>query len=663
MTQLTTVDMRLDAARTLVANLVTTPHYVFVGNNLDPAANSVSYDSPSWTLVEPYRDMIMGKVVGPQDATLMIIDVPWVEGTTYSMYDDQDPLLSTSNYYSSVVEGDFTHFWKCLDNDNGSPSTAQPSVGDVGAFDEVYQTSDGYRWKYMYSADSSTVSKFSTQGWTPLIPNTSVTSSAQDGVVDIVKVDSPGAGYDNNLSGAFRPQDLRVGGNSVVYSIAANSIVVGSNGFYTGCVMYLSYGAGAGQYRRVVDFYSNAASKYVVLESGFDEQPTNGTGWEVTPEVIIAGTGLEAQNAYARALVNAVGNSIYRVEVLSRGLGYTWATAAVTANAAVSPTPASVRVISPPRGGHGSDPASELRATSVGVSVTMSGSEGNTIPYVGDFGQVGLLRDPVWVGVDMDVNAVGTFLTDDAVTFYTRRLLQPNCATNSLSQVVTSSWGGFDEQLSPDDWVYVSSADGTNWTFSQAEAVNSTTITLTDNVGFACTSSFVYGVSPGVTGTTTATGGVQNVTCTLNGPFGNNALFFTSTGSAVVTGTRRGGVEKGFDTFVQAVKLTGTYISGSFQLNELAWAGPSTSSPVSEGVVQSVYTDGSTITVYLTRAWGEFFNIQALKGQTSGAYFQVQTMTVGELKPESGPILHLENLDRVTRSSTQREDFRLLFSF
>lgn len=661
MTQLTTVDMRVDAATDIVSSVAASPHYVFVGNDWDPDSANALYDSTFWTLVEPYKNMIAGKIVESTDASLMILDVPWSEGTVYSMYDDQDPTLPVSNYYSSTLEGSYTHVWKCLDNDNGSPSTAQPSIGDVAAFDEVYQTSDGYRWKYMYSADSATVTKFSTQGWIPLVPNTSVVQAAAPGVIDIIKVDSPGSGYDNNLSGSFRAQDLRIGGNSAVYSVAANDAASTQAGFYTGCVMYLSSGTGVGQFRRVVDYFSNSSSRYVVLESGFDELPVNGTTWDVTPEVIVVGTGLETQNAYARALVNAVGNSIYRVEVLSRGEGYTYATAGVVANSVVSPSPASVGVISPPRDGHGSHPDVELRATSAAVSVTLSGSESNTIPYQGDFGQVGLLRDPKWSEVVLGVNAQGTFLTDDVITFYERSLLQVNATSNAASRVVDFSSGGIDQQASVGDLLYVVSPDGSEWTFSTVSSVNSTTVTLASNAGFSCTQCYVYSVEETVTGKTTATGGVTSVTADLDASVDEGDLFYTSTAQGAVTSITRGGVAKGFDTFVQATVVTGSYISGALELNERVWAGADSSNAVSEGVVQSIYVDGTIVTLYLTRSRGQFFPAQALKGSSSGAFFQVSSVVPGELQSESAPILHLENVDRVTRSSSERENFRILF--
>ena len=45
-------------------------------------------------------------------------------------------------------------------NNQGANSTVSPNFAEVDSNDEVYQTSDGYIWKYMYSVDTANNTKF-----------------------------------------------------------------------------------------------------------------------------------------------------------------------------------------------------------------------------------------------------------------------------------------------------------------------------------------------------------------------------------------------------------------------------------------------------------------------------------------------------------------------
>src|SRR5690606_24092684 len=94
-------------------------------------------------LVDAYRNMIMGKRVHENDLALMIRNIPYESGKVYDMYDDQDEDLDNKDYFCAVDEGSYIHVYKCLDNNRGAVSNAEPTFAHVvGANTDVYQTTD-----------------------------------------------------------------------------------------------------------------------------------------------------------------------------------------------------------------------------------------------------------------------------------------------------------------------------------------------------------------------------------------------------------------------------------------------------------------------------------------------------------------------------------------
>ena len=115
------------------------------------------------------------------------------------------------------------------------------------------------------------------------------------------------------------------------------------------------------QNRTITNYISNSNGNFVVLNSSLTT-PTNGSQYQIYPKIEITGSGTETVNAVARALINSSSsNSIYRVEFLERGQNYTYVTARPLANSVVPVSrEADLRVIHPPKGGHGYDVYREL---------------------------------------------------------------------------------------------------------------------------------------------------------------------------------------------------------------------------------------------------------------------------------------------------------------
>ena len=364
------------------------------------------------TLTDPYEEMVFGKRVSANDVAVMIPRYNWSSNTYYAAYRSNED-LSDKQYFVVVDGGSSHHVFKCLDNNGNAASVNAPDINQTSADDEYYATNDGYQWKYMYSITASNLAKFGTADLIPVFANTAVTGNAVAGAIDVVSVTYRGSNYNTYLGGTFESDDVRIGGDDTLYYVANNASA--ANNFYTGSYIYLTGGTGAGQGRRIVDYYVIGGSKTIVLSSAFTTNPNAGTTYEITPAVVIEGDGDYAE---ARAIVNtAAANTISRVEIVNRGRNYTWASATVTGNTGGTSNTAILRVDMGPKGGHGSNPEYELLGTSLCISVTFANSEVGTIPVVNDYRTLGLIKDPLYANVALTLTSPnGSFTIGELIT-------------------------------------------------------------------------------------------------------------------------------------------------------------------------------------------------------------------------------------------------------
>lgn len=675
-TKRVTLAHRLHNARQLVESLVepsNTAYYAFLGRHLPYDDESDIPEIPETvgaTVVEAYRNMMMGKRVANTDVVLMVRNIAYESNRVFDMYDDANTEIMDGDFFAIVNSGSFHHVWKCLDNNNGANSTVEPDIDDVDPEDLSYRTNDGYMWKYLFSTTNANRLKFATSTHFPIAANTDVVDAAIDGSIDVIRVEDGGRGYDNWTRGTFSVSDLRVNGNNLLYALS-NTSGVSSNDYYNGCLMYLSGGTGSGQYRTVSDYVVNGSGKFMVVNGAFDTDPTALTTFEVYPQVFLWGDGAQSDNAVARALVNSVGNTVYRVEVLNRGAGYSFHTANVYYSNSVTPSvAANVRSIYSPPGGHGFDPPAELGARHVCISVEFSNNEGNTIPTTNDFRQVGLLKDPLFGNVVINAaNQVGTFFNGEQVHKVEPLRLALNATMNTTSNLVSSALGDFTSQLASQDYVYLASNDETSYQLGiVSSVVNSTHFRLTTNGFFACTETGVFLARPTSNGIVHST--VDTLTTIISNVAGiissdDRLIGLTSGATVVVDSVERSGKEKGFNTFVQLYKYAVDVPTGTFQNDEPIRKVDPVSETTSWAALHSLVNESGQRYVYASNQVGRFTtaNTTQLVGNTSGATTLITDVHHPELVQGSGEVLYLENIPAVTRSGTQKEAIRYVLEF
>ena len=668
-TNLTTFIYQADSAKRLLADIANNNYYFFTCDHTVSVNSSsvANVETDNFNIVyETYRNMIAGKKISANSADLSIRNIPYQSGKVFDMYDDKDQELNTKDFYTVVNASSQYHVFKCLDNNLGANSTIEPNFADiVGANTNLYQTSDGYRWKYMYSFDSAHNLKFSTSNTVPIVVNTSVIDIAVSGSIDIIRVIDTGRGYHNYITGAFKNTDIVIDGDTHVYAIS-NSVAKSVNGFYTGCMLYITSGAGAGQYRSITDYISDADGNFIVLDTELDVVPVNGTQYEIYPSVIVTGSGTETINVSARALVNSLSsNSIYRVEVLERGANYTYVTANVVANDSVGVlTQATVRAILPPGGGHGYDPITEMQCHNVTISMTLANSESNTIPSTNFYRRVGILKNPQFHDVVLNLNdSTGTFLPGETVYKITTIHVQTDLSINASStSVVGSNTENFNEKLSAGQTIILKTPDNTSYQFLTVNnVINTTAFNTTSNVFFTSSNAVLYlaEVQANAVVTSTVSGSQIVVTNCCPSFIANSIIIGLSSGThAIIANTVRSGVSKDFSTFIQLNKYTGTLSFGSFEQNEAVTQGNTAAA-----LVHSVSTNSGILTMYTSNQVGSFATMNNIVGSLSTAIMSVSAKYNPEVVFGSGTPLYIENLSPITRLDTQSEVFKIVLDF
>lgn len=223
MTKLITQNFRTQMARQFVESFSESANtiYYVTGHKSTSFTNDAAVPDPentqNYTHYELYDDMLFGKHVLPSDVKHMIRNIVWTSGTVYDMYDDLAANLQDKNFYVSSLESGSYHIFKCLFNNNGSASTDQPLFSEIDVQDEIYLTTDGYQWKYMYSINSTNYLKFATSDYIPFIENANVTNAAVEGSINTILITNPGSQYNSYAFGTVK--ESAVSGNTLLYAL------------------------------------------------------------------------------------------------------------------------------------------------------------------------------------------------------------------------------------------------------------------------------------------------------------------------------------------------------------------------------------------------------------------------------------------------------------
>jgi hypothetical protein len=180
--------------------------YAFIGR-VTPWVNETLPPMPEqddYSIKQIFKDIIAAKLITSSDISPVIPRIDWTSGEVYDYYSDTVDMLAVDVDQNLIkqfyVRNKFDQIFKCLWNASGSPSTIEPQFLP-GTFDNTFlvKTSDGYKWKYMYSLDTGLKQKFFDTNWMPvpinMDPPNPVQTFAGAGSIDVINVTTIGQGY------------------------------------------------------------------------------------------------------------------------------------------------------------------------------------------------------------------------------------------------------------------------------------------------------------------------------------------------------------------------------------------------------------------------------------------------------------------------------------
>lgn len=644
-------------------------YYLATGRHTPFANNDQTiptpYDTTLETIVSPYEQIVFGKKIAPSDVSIMSKRYNWTSGTIYSKYDDSDRNLFDSKFYVVVDAGSFYYVYKVLDNNGGVASTVQPSNTSESACNFT-TTSDGYKWKLMYKMSESDFEKFATADYMPVVTSANVAGNTVAGSLDTIVVTTPGANYFSTLDGTFTSEDIRdsiptTSGNNVTYRLNANAS--SNSDFYVGSVLYLDSGTGAGQIRKIINYTSN--NRVVVVNSAFSTAPTSGTTYKVAPAVNISGDGTGASGFCEVSSNSTVTNYISSAKIVDRGSNYTFASITITGNTGGYSSNASLRVIIPPKNGHGYDSKSELGATSVGISVKLSNSENGFISTENDFRSTYILRDPRFQDVTFTLGDVqGSFTGTEKIYQVDYKYLRGTAEITSGNTQIVGLLTEFEEAFRTGDKLIINDS-------IQSLSYIGTIQSITNNEHLVVTSAPTF---------TTLNGKIAYAFVTAEGTRTGNSLPYltaTSVEPKFVVGRRIIGGTTGAWANVTAITVTGkNYNNWNTFDNRTRLSFTSNTGVVAEDTLvyqqalslSNAYFHSSNSTfVTLTSERGIINSDPALPLISSSS--NAQTYILGSIKysPDivkgSGEIVYIENRNPVSRSNSQTETVRTILNF
>ena len=369
-----------------------------------------------------WRDMLSAKKVTSSDVKHLMPRVNWTTGRYYQEYKDSvnnSVLLANTTGNDSagtsrtwepmyVVTSAF-NVYKVMSNNGNVASTVEPSSVDTSQ-GVTQTTSDGYKWKYLYTISASEALKFVTSAYVPVKQMRDANSYGQ-GSTTGMPTDDGSNQYDIEVASVSGALDIfEVTGTQSGYGFV-NNLGIGNvsstntshikladtassaDDYYNNTSIYFSNG----QFRKITDY--TGSTRVGTLDTALPAQPAN-TGYghtaNIAPYVTIRGDG--DGNARAVATQNSTDtDAIGAVLVVNVGASYTTSNTAVeiySGGLSSSGTGATVTPIISPKGGHGYDPVAELGGYFVMVNVKLEQSESGDFTTGNDFRKIGLLKNP-----------------------------------------------------------------------------------------------------------------------------------------------------------------------------------------------------------------------------------------------------------------------------
>jgi hypothetical protein len=385
-------------------------YYFFIANILNwPVVEDIPtpYESVDEIDFAIWDKIIAMKKIITTDTSFVIPRYNWESGTVYNKYKsyvDMFENISASNTFY-VINSNF-RVYKCIDNNNGTPSEYEPNQTTLTG---TFRTLDNYEWKYMYPIVGSDIQKFISTDYIPVqyaetqnnfnTEQSNIQIGAAPGTLDTIDVTNSGNNYinfENYITAYNSPTVLTIDIAGANYQ---------DDDYYNGCSLFVLSGAGAGQLVEIDNYVASTAT--ITLKSPLTVPlATNGSidasYISIGPKITLKTNGSIQPTAYANVNLLA-SNGINVITVVNKGKDSTKGIINIEDSSftGASGSGATAKLNFSPRDGHGSNAIKELQNGAFMFSVRLSRNEEEQLLETENYATFGILQYPTFANGDI----------------------------------------------------------------------------------------------------------------------------------------------------------------------------------------------------------------------------------------------------------------------
>lgn len=184
-----------------------TTAYAFLGKADSWNGTTPTPNNSTAVIKQAQKNMFVAKRVNSADVAIVTERVDWTSGTIYDEYTDTDDMFELDQSGALIkqfyAKNSFDQVFKCLSNNGNATSTVEPyfQPGQLSTTN-IFQSTDGYKWKFLYTIDIGSKIKFMDQNWIPVpigfnTPN-SLQSTEGAGGIEVINITNGGMNFSNS---------------------------------------------------------------------------------------------------------------------------------------------------------------------------------------------------------------------------------------------------------------------------------------------------------------------------------------------------------------------------------------------------------------------------------------------------------------------------------
>lgn len=409
MAEILTTKFKSDTTRLFIEDIKSNDFYIMCSS-----IERLDAENSRFSENEFKEKILFGKKVDSNDVHFMIKYYPWQRDQVYTQYDDAID-LEDQNFYAVVGPtnndtGDYRIF-KCLYNNDGAPVQAPPAW-NANTDSQIYQTADGYLWKYIYDLSDLHFEAYNALGFIPIRSSAFVvdpvanTTGGEVSDIFVTNLDD-NLGY-TKVEGALDQAPTTSG---VMIGRPDDDDISQIFYYYYGQTLYVTNNDNAVTNLFDIEYYSyNTATGLV--EFRVDRDPvaagvSANARWQILPKIKIEGDGTGAS---AIPVIDNLGR-IRSTTLLNRGSSYNSIVARVVdplydfdpSDPTRTDTRADLRPILSPIDGHAHDLIDEFHCHHFGVYAYITGEDNLLIGANNEYSTIGLVKNPEFRDSDWNV--------------------------------------------------------------------------------------------------------------------------------------------------------------------------------------------------------------------------------------------------------------------